>query len=33
MIGPREFTYRRVHLASRELLFDCLTQPRQLAQF
>lgn len=33
MIGPREFTYRRVHLASRELLFDCLTQPRHLAHF
>jgi uncharacterized protein YndB with AHSA1/START domain len=30
---PGEFTYRRVHRASRELLFDCLTQPGHLAQF
>jgi uncharacterized protein YndB with AHSA1/START domain len=30
---PGEFTYRRVHRASRELLFDCLTQPEHLAQF
>jgi uncharacterized protein YndB with AHSA1/START domain len=28
-----EFTYRRVHHASRELLFDCMTQPQHLAQF
>jgi uncharacterized protein YndB with AHSA1/START domain len=28
-----EFTYRRVHRASRELLFDCLTQPEHLASF
>jgi uncharacterized protein YndB with AHSA1/START domain len=31
--GPAELTYRRVHRASRELLFDCLTQPEHLAQF
>jgi uncharacterized protein YndB with AHSA1/START domain len=30
---PGEFTYRRVHRASRELLFDCLTQPEHLAEF
>jgi len=30
---PGEFTYRRVHRASRELLFDCLTRPGHLAQF
>jgi uncharacterized protein YndB with AHSA1/START domain len=28
-----EFTYRRVHSAPRELLFDCMTQPEHLAQF
>jgi uncharacterized protein YndB with AHSA1/START domain len=28
-----EFTYRRVHRASRELLFDCLTQPEHLSRF
>ena len=28
-----EFTYRRVHRASRELLFDCLTQPEHLIRF
>jgi uncharacterized protein YndB with AHSA1/START domain len=28
-----EFTYRRVHRATRELLFDCLTQPEHLARF
>jgi uncharacterized protein YndB with AHSA1/START domain len=28
-----EFTYRRVHHASRELLFDCLTQPEHLTRF
>jgi len=33
MTGPGEFTYRRVHRASRELLFDCLTQPGHLAHF
>jgi uncharacterized protein YndB with AHSA1/START domain len=30
---PGEFTYRRVHRASRELLFDCLTQPEHLTRF
>jgi uncharacterized protein YndB with AHSA1/START domain len=30
---PGEFTYRRTHRASRELLFDCLTQPKHLTQF
>lgn len=33
MTGPGEFTYRRVHRASRELLFDCMTQPEHLARF
>lgn len=33
MTGTGEFTYRRVHRASRELLFDCLTQPEHLAYF
>jgi len=28
-----EFTYRRVHRASPELLFDCLTQPEHLTHF
>lgn len=28
-----EFTYRRVHRATRELLFDCMTQPEHLARF
>ncbi len=28
-----EFTYRRVHHASRELLFDCLTRPEHLTRF
>jgi uncharacterized protein YndB with AHSA1/START domain len=28
-----ELTYRRVHEASRELLFDCMTSPEHLAQF
>jgi uncharacterized protein YndB with AHSA1/START domain len=28
-----EFRYRRVHRASRELLFDCLTQPEHLTRF
>ena len=31
--GPGEFTYRRVHDAPRELLFDCLTTPEHLAVF
>jgi uncharacterized protein YndB with AHSA1/START domain len=30
---PGEFTYRRVHRATRELLFDCLTRPEHLARF
>jgi uncharacterized protein YndB with AHSA1/START domain len=30
---PGEFTYRRVHRAPRELLFDCLTQPEHLTRF
>jgi uncharacterized protein YndB with AHSA1/START domain len=30
---PGEFTYRRIHRATRELLFDCLTQPEHLARF
>jgi len=33
MTEPGEFTYRRTHTASRELLFDCLTQPEHLTQF
>ncbi len=33
MTAPGEFTYRRVHPASRELLFDCMTQPEHLARF
>jgi len=28
-----EFTYRRVHRASRERLFDCMTQPEHLTRF
>lgn len=28
-----ELTYRRIHEASRELLFDCMTRPEHLAQF
>jgi uncharacterized protein YndB with AHSA1/START domain len=31
MSQPGEFTYRRIHRASRELLFDCMTQPAHLA--
>jgi uncharacterized protein YndB with AHSA1/START domain len=30
---PAEFTYRRVHRATPELLFDCMTQPEHLARF
>jgi uncharacterized protein YndB with AHSA1/START domain len=30
---PGEFTYRRVHEAPRDVLFDCLTDPAHLAQF
>jgi uncharacterized protein YndB with AHSA1/START domain len=33
MTQPGEFTYRRVHRASRELLFDCMTRPEHLTQF
>jgi uncharacterized protein YndB with AHSA1/START domain len=33
MTQPGEFTYRRVHRASRELLFDCLTLPEHLTRF
>jgi uncharacterized protein YndB with AHSA1/START domain len=33
MTAPGEFTYRRVHRASRDLLFDCLTQPEHLTCF
>lgn len=28
-----ELTYRRVHRASRELLFDCMTRPEHLTRF
>jgi uncharacterized protein YndB with AHSA1/START domain len=28
-----EFTYRRIHRATRELLFDCLTQAEHLTHF
>lgn len=28
-----EFTYRRTHNATRELLFDCMTQPEHLSRF
>jgi uncharacterized protein YndB with AHSA1/START domain len=30
---PGEFSYRRVHRASRELLFDCMTKPEHLTHF
>jgi uncharacterized protein YndB with AHSA1/START domain len=33
MSEPGEFTYRRTHQASRELLFDCMTRPDHLMQF
>jgi uncharacterized protein YndB with AHSA1/START domain len=33
MTGPGELTYRRVHRASRELLFDCMTRPAHLTHF
>jgi uncharacterized protein YndB with AHSA1/START domain len=33
MTQPGEFTYRRTHRATRELLFDCLTQPEHLTHF
>ena len=33
MSEPGEFTYRRTHQASRELLFDCMTKPEHLTRF
>ena len=33
MTQPGEFTYRRIHRASPELLFDCMTQPEHLTRF
>jgi uncharacterized protein YndB with AHSA1/START domain len=33
MTQAGEFTYRRVHQASRELLFDCMTMPEHLTSF
>jgi uncharacterized protein YndB with AHSA1/START domain len=33
MTGTGELTHRRVHHASAELLFDCMTTPEHLAQF
>jgi uncharacterized protein YndB with AHSA1/START domain len=33
MTQPGQFTYRRTHRASRELLFDCMTEPDQLTRF
>jgi uncharacterized protein YndB with AHSA1/START domain len=33
MTEPGELTYRRVHEAPRELLFDCMTQPEHLTHF
>lgn len=33
MTEAGEFTYRRTHRASRELLFDCMTQPEHLTHF
>jgi uncharacterized protein YndB with AHSA1/START domain len=33
MTGTGEFTYRRIHRASPELLFDCMTTPEHLARF
>jgi len=33
MTGQGEFTYRRTHRASRELLFHCMTQPQHLTRF
>jgi uncharacterized protein YndB with AHSA1/START domain len=33
MTGTGELTYRRVHQAPPELLFDCMTRPEHLAQF
>ena len=31
--GQSELTYRRIHEASRELLFDCMTKPEHLTHF
>lgn len=31
--SPSELTFRRVHRASAELLFDCLTKPEHLTHF
>lgn len=33
MSGTGEVTYRRVHRASPELLFDCMTKPEHLTHF
>jgi uncharacterized protein YndB with AHSA1/START domain len=33
MTATGEFTFRRVHRASPELLFDCMTTPEHLAHF
>lgn len=33
MTQPGEFTYRRVHRAGPELLFDCMTRPEHLTRF
>ncbi|TVT23589.1 SRPBCC domain-containing protein [Amycolatopsis rhizosphaerae] len=33
MTETGEFTYRRVHRATPELLFDCMTTPEHLARF
>ncbi len=31
--GAGELTYRRIHAAPRELIFDCLTEPEHLTHF
>ena len=31
--GQSELTYRRIHQAPRELLFDCMTKPEHLTHF
>jgi uncharacterized protein YndB with AHSA1/START domain len=33
MTQPGELTYRRVHRATPDLLFDCMTQPEHLTHF
>jgi uncharacterized protein YndB with AHSA1/START domain len=33
MTEAGEFTYRRIHRATPELLFDCMTQPEHLTHF